>query len=107
MGLNIYLTKIMEVEVAEQGITHNVIPMAKLCGVYEAIWRGDEHDYEKAEQLIPVLIEGIAIAKARYDELVELNPSNGWGTASGFVWFLQKLLSDCKKFPDATLTFSR
>jgi hypothetical protein len=107
MGLNIYLEKIQPTIVAERGITHNVVPMAKLCNVYYAVWRGDENGIEKAEDLIPLIENGIDIATEKYAELVKLNPSNGWGDADSFIAFLEHLLTDCHANPDATLTFSR
>lgn len=107
MGLNIYLEKTQPTVVAEQGITHNVVPMAKLCNVYDAVWRGDENNISEASQLIPLLEDGIAIAHEKYTELIKLNPSNGWGDADSFIWFLKKLLADCRRHPDAALTFSR
>lgn len=34
-----------------------------------------------------------------YDEMVELEPENGWGSVEGFLGFLTKVMIECKRNP--------
>ncbi len=93
--------------VFETNITHNLNQMALECGVYDILWRPEEHGYEFAGSIIVELREGIR-------ELVQ-NPKlyrcydspNGWGKYEHFLPFCEKILMACHEFPTATIRVDR
>ena len=94
-------------EVYWRNITHNLGKMAKAVGVYEALWRPDEHGYKKAGQIIGRLNEGIQNLYAHRKKCEELNPSNGWGDYNGFVEFVKATRDACEQHPNALIRVSR
>ena len=103
MGLSIYMEEIKLVEVADTGATHNVAPMAQVCGCYELLWRGETGTL--AENLIEPLEKAIKVAQDKKATLEALNPDNGWGSYETFLRFLQKTLQNCKDHPKSKVTF--
>jgi len=88
-------------------ITHNLNRMASAAGIYEALWRPDEHDLTKAAQLIEPLHDGLEALISDPDRFSQLNPSNGWGDYHGLVEFVRRYLNACKTWPDADVSVSR
>ena len=82
-------------------ITHNLIPMAKEAGIYEALWRPEEIGITKAKQLIEPLTKGLELLKSDPKRFESLNPDNGWGSYVGFVPWVGKYLSACVEYPEA------
>jgi hypothetical protein len=76
----------------DNNITHNLGKMAKEAGVYDLVWRPDEHGVTKAGQLIDVLRTGITLLKSDPKRFEKLNASNGWGMYQHFVPFLEQYL---------------
>jgi hypothetical protein len=91
----------------EANITHNLGLMAKEAGVYDLVWRPEEHGVTKAGQLIDVLRTGIPLIKKYPKRFEKLNASNGLGMYHHFVPFLDKYLEACEKWPDADVEVSR
>lgn len=87
--------------------THNVVPMAKVAGLYDSVWRPDEHGIERAEQLIAPLADGLTFMRAYPDRFRALNPENGWGSYDTFVPWLERYLAACKAYPQARVRVSR
>ena len=81
--------------------------LAKEAGIYEALWRPEEVDCEKAEDIIDVLEEGVRRLKNRPDYYKTLNPSNGWGSYEGLVEFVEDYVYACKENPSSTILISR
>jgi hypothetical protein len=88
-------------------ITHNLNEMASEAGIYECLWRPDEHGINEARQIVEPLAAGLADMEARPDHYRTFNPSNGWGTFDGFVKWCHEYLEACKKYPKASIYVSR
>ena len=93
--------------VYDANITHNLNTMADKAGLYDVVWRPDENNIERAEQLIKPLEEGIAKLKADPEYFKGFNPENGWGTYEGLVDWLEKYLEACREWPKAKVEVSR
>lgn len=72
-------------------VTHNLKKMAMEAGIYKCLWRPEENGFEKAEDLIPVLKNGIEKMRACPDKFKKLNPANGWGSYEEFLLFAEKI----------------
>lgn len=88
-------------------ITHNLGRMAHEAGVYDVMWRPDEHNITHARQLIEPLRAGLARLKADPAHFEQFNASNGWGLYAHFVPFVEQYLAACEQHPDATVYVSR
>lgn len=104
MSLDIWLTATQPTEVFSANYTHNVSPMWRLAGVYEALY---ESDGKTAAEVLPALEQGfrrMAYDPASYEAL---NPKNKWGDyASALVW-LAELMAEFRKNPDAVIGVSK
>lgn len=96
-----------KVESYAANITHNLSAMAKEAGVYEAVWRPDEHGFTKAGQLLVPLEKGLAAMRADPSRFVKFNAKNGWGTYEQFLPWLQSYFLACRDNPDADVRVSR
>lgn len=94
-------------EVFGANITHNLNKMAEAAGIYQACWRPEEIGVTKAEQLIPLLREGLARLVADPAYFKRYDPSNGWGSYESFVRWVQKYLQACEENPQADVFVSR
>lgn len=96
-------------EVFEWNITHNLGGMARQVTVplYDALWCPDEHGYEQAHQIIPILEAGLEELKAGPDHFKYFNPKNGWGNYDGLVRFVEAYLEACRKHPYARVEADR
>jgi len=94
-------------EVFQANITHNLNRMAEAAGIYECLWRPDEHGFTNAGQLIQPLREGLAVLKDSPDKFMALNPENGWGSYDDFVPWVERYLAACEAFPEAEVSVSR
>lgn len=88
-------------------ITHNLNKMADEAGIYKALWRPEEIGVTKAEQLIPLLRDGLALLKSDAARFKAFNPSNGWGTYEGLRQFVADYLVACEEYPSAEVSVSR
>jgi len=93
--------------VYDSNITHNLNRMAEACDIYEALWRPEEIEVTKAEQLIPLLTEGLRKLKDNPDYYKTLDSSNGWGKYIHFVPFVENYLQACIEYPNAEIEVSR
>lgn len=107
MSLDVYLTAVRPTEVFSQNITHNLGRMAAEAGIYQHLWRPEELEITKAEQLIEPLGVGLELLRSEPERFKALNPSNGWGDYNGLVKFVEKYLAACVEYPDATIEISR
>jgi hypothetical protein len=106
MSLDVHLSAVRETEIYSANITHNLCKMASECGIYEALWRPEEINISKAEQLIVPLTKGLELLKSDPERFKKFNASNGWGRYEHFVPFVEKYLEACKENPDATISVS-
>jgi hypothetical protein len=93
--------------VYDANITHNLGEMAGEAGIYKALWRPEEINKEKAEDIIELLEVGLADLKARPGHFKQFNSSNGWGVYKHFVPFVEKYLNACKEYPKCLIEISR
>ena len=94
-------------EVYSGNITHNLRTMAEACGLYNALWRPDETGISKADQLIPILADGLRKLLANPEKYKAHNPANGWGNYDNLVKFVDEYLGACKENPTANVHVSR
>lgn len=94
-------------EVFSANITHNLGEMASAAGLYDALWRPDEHGITKAHQLIAPLTAGLQALLAEPDRFKAFNPANGWGDYDGLVDFVARYRAACEQYPDADVGVSR
>lgn len=90
-------------ELYSRNITHNLGKMADVAGVYDCMWRPDEHGITHAKQLIEPLTLGLKRLRSDPDHFKVHNPSNGWGSYEGLVAFVADYLEACKANPEATV----
>lgn len=106
MSLDLYLIDKYDGYVYKGNITHNLVMMASEAGLYQCLWRPEEH-YSFAEEVVPSLAEGIKTLSLDPEKFKAMNPSNGWGTYEGLLEFACKFLVACVAHPDATFEVSR
>lgn len=94
-------------EVYWRNITHNLTKMADAAGIYDAMWRPDEHGMTHARMLIEPLRDGLRKLRAEPERFKAFNPSNGWGNYDGLVSFVAEYLQACIDHPDAEVSVSR
>lgn len=107
LSLDVHLTDAEGQAVFSANITHNMGAMAREAGIYECLWRPDEHGITKAVQIIEPLAAGVvrlATEKARFDVF---NPSNGWGSWEVFLPWCAEYLQACRDNQDADVRVSR
>jgi hypothetical protein len=107
MSLDVYLTRVQNVTIFEQNITHNLGKMANEAGIYMHLWRPDALGITKAGELIAPLRKGIEMMEADPERFIALNPENGWGSYARFVPWLKRYLEACEDYPDADVEVSR
>ena len=90
-----------------RNITHNLNVIADKIGAYDHIWRADEVGIKYAKDNIQNLRVAMSRFYLEYDELLRLNPSNGWGTLDGLIEFTKAYLEACIEYPDAEIKTDR
>ena len=90
-------------EIAHFNITHNLGKMADACGVYDCVWRPDEHSINTCKQMIEPLRLGILRLQEDPEKYKAFNPSNGWGSYEGLIKVLSEYLLICIENPDAKI----
>ena len=106
MSLNFYLTRVQPMVVFDTNITHNLGKMAEAAGIYNVLWRPGEYGYATAEQIIPILREGLSKLEADPEKFKKFDSPNGWGIYDHFVPFVRKVLEACEEYPDAEIMVS-
>jgi hypothetical protein len=119
----------------DRNITHNYRKMADAAGIYTTIWRPEllgnaalahrilyhEDRMEvtevdklrkalpavRARQLIDALLVGLAKLKSSPTTYKVFEPTNGWGTYSRFVDFVEEYGLACTEHPNAVVEVSR
>ena len=113
MSLDVYISAVRTVNVYNGNITHNLNKMAmegKLSNgrtLYEVLWRPEEHNYTKASEIAPLLVEGIMILRSERERFFPFNPPNGYGDYECLVDFTKKYLNGCMENPDGEIGVSR
>ena len=95
----------MRAECHSVNITHNLGPMAKAAGIYEAMWRCE--DTPNASYMGDVLKVGLDKMEKNPKVYIDLNPANGWGDFYSFRNDVRDLLEACETYPWAKIEISR
>lgn len=101
MSLDVSLSALRKTDVFSANITHNLGAMADEAGLYDVLWRPEEHGVVLAGDLVPKLIAGLALLKSDPERFRKHNPKNGWGSYETLVRFVESYLWACKENPDA------
>jgi len=104
MSLDLTIFAVVETDVFDTNITHNISPMWHKAGVYEALY---ESEGKRPGDYIEAVRAGVADMKAKPDEYNALNASNGWGTYKDALPFLEEVLEAFCKYPDGRIMVSR
>lgn len=107
MSLDVSLTNAAGEEVFEYNITHNLNKMADEAGLYDCLWRPEEHGITKASQLIEPIEKGLAVLATDAAKFKTFEPSNGWGDYRGLLLFAVAYLEACKAHPEADVRADR
>lgn len=107
MSLDFYLERVQLTTVFDCNITHNLTEMASRAGIYDALWRPDEHGYKKAGQIITILREGLTKLEAKPEYFKLFDSPNGWGMYEHLIPFVKAVLEACEEYPDADIRVSR
>ena len=107
MSVDVYLKNEAGEELYSRNITHNLIRMATEAGVYECLWRPDEHGITHARQIVEPLAAGVALLATQKRRFEEFNAPNGWGLWEHFLPFCADYLQACRDNPDALVKVSR
>lgn len=94
-------------EVCSLNITHNLKEMAEEAGIYDVVWRPEEHGIEFAHQLIEPLRVGLELLKSDPARFKEFNAPNGWGVYENLVGFVSEYLTACMQYPNAKVHADR
>ena len=87
----------------ENAITGNLAEMADSAGLYEAMWRPDEHGFVLAGDIIQLLNDGIRTLKSDPERFKKMNPPNGWGTYDILLRTATDYFAACSAHPDALI----
>lgn len=104
MSLDFYLEETRPTEIFWRNITHNLSPMWRKAGVYEALYNSEG---KKAGELYVTLEKGLHHMTYHAEEYRALNPSNGWGNYEGALAFLKDVMDACNENPGAIVRISK
>lgn len=108
MGLNIYVSEMQYVTFQDFQLTHNLVPMAKEAGLYEALWCPIFFaDNPEARDLLYDLEKGLAYLLEHPERCRSLEPTNGFGSYDQLVSVVHDYLVTCKLYPDARITVDK
>lgn len=93
--------------VFEYNITHNLGEMAAAANVYYALWRPEEIPVRFAQELEPLLCNGLELLQRDPSYYMQFNSPNGWGKYEHLVAFLELYIAACRKFPNTEIEVSR
>lgn len=88
-------------------ITHNLNNMAVEAGIYECLWRPEDHGINVAAQVVKPLAAGLNMLIQEPSRFKAFEESNGWGKWRDFVPFCAEYLEACQQNPTAIVVVSR
>lgn len=94
-------------ELYSANITHNLNKMAMEAGIYEVLWRPDEHNYIQAKDIKEKLIEGFNKLLNNPEHYKKFNPENGWGSYERLLEFCFKYIKAINENPDSYILVDR
>ena len=107
MSLDFSLRDKDGVTLYSRNITHNLGTMAKEAGIYECLWRPEEHGITRACNVIAPLAAGVALLATEKARFEAFNSPNGWGMWEHFLPFCCDVLQACRDHPDALVDARR
>ena len=107
MSLDVYLEDEKGNQLYADNITHNLSKMAEAVGIYECLWRPDEHGITHAKQIIEPLTKGVILLATESAKFQAYNSPNGWGMWEHFLPFCARYLQACKDYQTALVSVSR
>lgn len=84
-------------------ITHNLGKMAQEAGIYECLWRSDEHGITRAKELLDSLSKGFVLMRDNPERFRAFDSPNGWGTYDDLLQFVGNYMAACAAYPDASV----
>lgn len=107
MSLDFSIVDTVPTTVFDTNITHNLTSMAGAAGIYECLWRPEEHGYKQARQIIPLLENAVNAMKSNPAHFKQFDAPNGWGTYERFLPCVERILEACQTNPNGELSASR
>src|SRR3990167_6671032 len=107
MSLDVSLTASRPTEIYHSNITHNLARMATEAGLYDCLWRPDEHGITTARPLITPLRDGLRLLESDPPRFKVFDPPNKWGSYESLVKFVREYLAACAADPDTLVEVSR
>lgn len=104
MSLDLYLEEMGWHDVWGANITHNVSPMWREAGVYDALYNSEG---KACGDVLPILLAGHEKMCSDREKYEALNPSNGWGSYEAAIEFLRKTIDACCQHPSARFRVSK
>lgn len=91
----------LRVDIDSFNVTHNLGAMARACGLYEPLWRPEEHFPEPniARDLIDPVRYGLSVLLADPTHYRTFDPENGWGNYDILVEFVTDVLNALESYP--------
>lgn len=91
------------VNIAEYNMTNNLLPIWRKIGISDLLYHSDNMP---VSEFAPQLREGIKKMVDQYDDLIDLQPINCWGSYESGLIFLIKLYAECLLYPDGIIDSS-
>lgn len=88
----------------DENYTHNVTPMWKKAGVYNALYNSDGLH---ADDILDKLSRGVQDMESKPDEYKLFNPENEWGDYEGALEFLSEFYEACQEHPKSIIGVSK
>lgn len=105
MSLDFYVkTKCCGISLGNCNITHNLIGMFRVAGLYEVLWHGDG---KVAGEVLPLLRAGYEMMSNDPERFRAFDSPNGWGTYGGAMSFLRSVIDLCEEHPQGVIYCSR
>lgn len=100
-----------ELVVCDVNVTHNLVPMAKIAGLYGPMWLGHNlmgYPAAEARELVQAMCVGVLqLLKMNTEEIRRYTPENGWGTYTDLLVAALKILLSCIEYPAGRISISR
>jgi hypothetical protein len=100
VSLDLDLEEVLPTDVFSTNITHNVIPMWREAGVYDALYMSEG---KRAGDFIEALDNGVEDMSAHPDKYRAMDADNGWGTYEQALPWLKEVRRKFLEHPNAII----
>lgn len=104
MSLDIWLTAVRPSQVFDANFTHNVTPMWREAGIYDALYMSAG---KQAHEVLPALEAGLKLMQDDPVKYMAMDAQNGWGTYVHALPWLDSLVSSFRDNPDGIIGLSK